>query len=133
MPFPLLQGDAAQHHPFVHQHVIADLCCLPDHHPHAVINEKAPSNASPRMNLDARQETADMGDETGQEQESSPPEEVSETVEPDSVQARIAGQHFRQAAGSRVLGKDGLDVLSYHSEEAGLLLGRGLFPGTFFT
>jgi hypothetical protein len=40
------------------------------------------------------------------------PEEVRDSVHPDGMQARIAGYDLQDALGSRIFGKNRLDVLS---------------------
>ena len=49
VPAGATQGDA-----MVERAVIADLGGFPDHHPHAVIDEKAPPDAGTGMDFDAR-------------------------------------------------------------------------------
>jgi hypothetical protein len=52
MTFALLHRSAAEGHPVVEHHVVADLGGLADHHTHAVIDEEPPADPRARVDLD---------------------------------------------------------------------------------
>ncbi len=60
MPFALLFPRTPERHPVIQQHVVPDLARFPDHHTHAVVDEKPSADLRPRMNLYACHEAADL-------------------------------------------------------------------------
>src|SRR5258706_14512927 len=63
MAFSLLVAGAAQGHTLVQQHIVADLRGFPDHYARAMIDEKSPPDRGPRMDFDARQKAAELGEQ----------------------------------------------------------------------
>src|ERR1017187_4387855 len=60
MAFALLIAGTAQGHALVEQHVVADLRGLAYYHAGTVVDEEAASDGGSRMNLNPRQEAADL-------------------------------------------------------------------------
>jgi hypothetical protein len=108
----LLKACASQNSAHVHQHIIANLGRLPYDHAHAVVDEKPAAYFSAWVYFYSCKEAGYMGGEAGKEKEPVHPEKVGYPVHPDGMQARIAGYDLPDALGSRVFGKDRLDVLS---------------------
>ncbi len=111
MAFDPLRCGAAQDHPLVYQHVIADLGCFTDHNSGAMVDEKPPANLGARMDLDAGEKAVQMREKTAQGQVVMLPEAVADAVQPEGVQAGVAGQHLKGGAGRRILGEHRLDIL----------------------
>jgi hypothetical protein len=73
---------------------LVPLSRLADYDPHSVVNKEARTEAGSRVNLDAGQETVDMGDEPTDEQKPPHPEPVSESLKPQGVNPGIAKKDF---------------------------------------
>jgi hypothetical protein len=65
------------------------------------------------MDLDARESPVQLRQQPGQGQVIPDPETMSHPVQPTRVQPRVTDQDLEQAAGSRILEVNGLDVLTY--------------------
>ncbi len=75
----------------IERHIVADLGCLADDDTHAVVNEEPPTDTRPWMNLDAGQPTPQVGTHSRQQLPFALPKPVRKAMDPDRVQARIAG------------------------------------------
>ena len=82
--------------------IVADLGSFPDDDAHAVVNEKTPSDACPRMNFYARQPAPDVGQKTREPLQAPMPQPVRQAVKQKSVKAGIAGNDLPGRARSRV-------------------------------
>src|SRR5690606_38853914 len=81
-----------------------------DDHAHAVIDEEAGAQLRPRVDLNARQEPADVGDDPGQNVAPAAVEPVGDSVDLDGVEARIGQDDLPDALDGRVPLEDHLDV-----------------------
>src|SRR5690606_7379446 len=113
MALALVPAGAAQGHALVQSHVIADLGGFPYHYAHAVVDEETPPHLCSGVDLDTGQPAAQVGQHARQQAGVAQPEPMCETVEPDSVQSRIAQQHLPLAAGSRVTMEYAGDIFSH--------------------
>jgi hypothetical protein len=104
-------------------HVVADLGGLADHHAHAVIDEHSPPYARAGMDLDARQNAADVRRRATDPAQAMPPEPMRDLVQPERMQARVARQHFPMIARRRIAVEDGIDVFSKSLEHSESMLG----------
>lgn len=97
----------------VHQHVVTHDRCLPDDHPHAVVNEEPTPDRRSRMDLDSGEIAGDLGQQTSQwaQRRILHPDGMGETVCPDGMDALVCdGDHeFRRGGG--VLTHGGVEVL----------------------
>ena len=73
--FPAL---AAECHPLVEGYVVSDNRGLPDDNAHPVIDEETPSYRRPGMNLDAGDESAELGEDASDQLELMVPQEMGE-------------------------------------------------------
>jgi len=80
------------------------------------------------MDLDACEKTVQMRQKAAQSQVLTPPKAVGDAVQPEGVQARIAGQHLQGGAGCRILGKRRPDILAHPIDPAAQKTGT-LAPG----
>lgn len=85
---PPAEGD-----PVVQHHVIPDLGGLPDHHAHAVVDEEAPTDPRPGMDLHPGEGAHPLGEDQGRQLRAPPPQPVGEAMGPDRVQPRRGEQH----------------------------------------
>ena len=69
------------------------------------------ADGCPRVDLDPRQETGNMGQQPGGKPHVPFPEPVRGAVEPDGVKSRVAEQDFQNALGGRVPLEDDLDFV----------------------
>jgi len=99
MPFALLQGSPPERHTVVHRHIFADDRGLSDHDACAVIDEEALPYRCARMNLDARQQSGDMGEKACGEFRSAHPHAVRHPVRPDGMEPRIDERDLRMRSG----------------------------------
>ena len=65
MALASLLAGAAQRHALVEHHVVADLGRLADDDAHAVVDEEALADLRAGVNLDAGDQTAEVGDQRG--------------------------------------------------------------------
>ena len=94
----------------IERHIVADHGGLADDHAHAVIDEEAAADAGARMDLDARDHAAHVGNETPEQAEAAFPEQVRHMVEEQRVEARIAEEHLDLGADRRVAAEYAADV-----------------------
>ena len=111
MALGLLPAHPAQGYAMIEGDIVADLGGLADHHPHAVVDEEALADCGAGVDLDAGQESAQVGAEAAEKKEFVLPEPVGDPVEPDGVQPRITENHFQFAARCRVPVEDSLYIL----------------------
>src|SRR6266508_1245619 len=91
-------------------HVRSDLRRLPDHDPHAMVDEEPAPEACRRMDLDAGQAARHVRDEPRERRVTSVPEPVRQTVTGERVNARRAEQHLEPRASGGVTLQDHVDV-----------------------
>src|SRR5262245_31056080 len=89
MALATMRTRAPERDALVDGHVVADLSGLTDHHGHTVIDEEAPTDLRPRMNLDAGQEAAEVAHEPARGPEAARPEPVSDAIDPQRMEPRI--------------------------------------------
>jgi hypothetical protein len=73
MAFQLLMGGPTEDNTLIDQYIIPDLCCFPDDHAHAMVDEESPADLGSGVNLDPCQEAAEVGEQTAEEAEPMPP------------------------------------------------------------
>jgi len=115
----LFQAGAAQRDALVERDVVADLGGLADHHAHAVVDEDALADDRARVDLDAGEPARQVRDEAPQPLQAVHPAPVRGQVQPDGVQAWVAGDHLEAAARGRVAVEDALDVGSQAGKHEG--------------
>src|SRR6267378_2847137 len=84
----------AERHAVVQSAVVAQLCGLADHHPHAVVDEHAAADFRARMNLDAGEKTRDVRHEAGEPAHPNAPQPVRQAMNQERVKTGIAGEDF---------------------------------------
>src|SRR5258706_2347146 len=92
--------------------LVADCRRLADHDAHAVIDEDAPADGGPRMDLDAGEEADPVRDEAREPGKAHRPQRVREAVQLQRVEARIARDHFPHAARGGIAFENALDVFA---------------------
>ena len=109
----LLQGTTAQGHAVVQHHVVTNLSGLTNHNAHAVIDEEAAANGCAGVNLHAGQKTSKLRKGTSQSLRLILlPELMGQTVNPNSVHARIVQRNLDSATRSRVMLADVLNIFT---------------------
>jgi hypothetical protein len=73
------------------------------------------------VDLDPSEKPMDVGEKASQEEKLVLPQEVSNAMQPESVQARIAADHLPNGLGCRVFSENGLNILFYPLEHISLL------------
>jgi hypothetical protein len=114
MPSPRLRPRATEGHPVVQQHVVTDDGGLTDHHAHAVVDEEPATDRGARVDLDAGEETRQLGDHTREQSQPGPPEAVREPVTPHGVQAGVGQPDLEAGAGGGIATTRVRDVLTDH-------------------
>src|SRR5436190_11353546 len=102
MPLAALAAGAAQRDALVQQNVVADDGGFADHHARAVINEEPAPDCRAGVNLDLREEAADLREDTRQQRDVPAIESMGESVRQDSVESRIAEEDLDDALGRRI-------------------------------
>ncbi|MNT50691.1 hypothetical protein D3C72_1876220 [compost metagenome] len=77
-----------------------------------MVDEDAPADDRARMDLDARDDAGDIGNEAPHPLHAPRPAPVRPAMHDDGVQARITGQHLPAIAGGRVTFDDAVDVFA---------------------
>jgi hypothetical protein len=77
-----------------------------------MVDEEAPADAGPGVDLDAGEGPIQVGKPPGQELQLSNPQPVSQPVAPDSVKARVREEEFQLISGRRITLEGCPDVLS---------------------
>ena len=121
MALALLPAGAAQGHTVIEGAVVADLRRLADHHPHAMVDEKTPPDPRPGVNLDARQQARQGGDEARRPLQAMAPEIMTETMHQQGVNAGIGGQHLEGIARRGIAVEDAVNVFTDSLEHAASL------------
>ncbi len=101
----ILERCAAQHHPHIDEDIVADLGSLADNDPHAMVDDYPPADHGTGMDLNSREEPADVGDEPGTEFQVMGPEPVGPPVEPEGMESRVTDEDFKGGAGGGISGK----------------------------
>src|SRR5215472_9039049 len=112
---PLVAG-AAEGHSLEQAHVPADLRRLTDDHAHAVVDEEPGAQLGRGMDLDAREETAEVRQPACGGRPSRPPQGVRDAMDPDGVDAGIAQHDLEGGARSRIALQHGSDILAHRFE-----------------
>jgi hypothetical protein len=76
-----------------------------------MVNEKAPTNIRPRMNLNPCEKSIYMGDKPREPAKTLLPQIMRNTMHPDCMQTGIACQYLKPAARRGVFVKDSPNVL----------------------
>src|SRR5205814_4834645 len=93
-----LEARPRQAHALVERHVFPDLGRLADDDAHAMVDEEPRTEPSRRVDLDARQEPREVGEDTGRGYPAGAPEAVGDAMEHESVDARIAEERLEAGA-----------------------------------
>jgi hypothetical protein len=75
-----------------------------------VVNKEAPADGSPRVNLNASEEPADLRDKAGQQRDVPAVELVGQTVRKDGMETRVAEKDLNDAFRRRVFAKDSIEL-----------------------
>ena len=90
--------------------VVADDGGLADHDAHAVVDEQALADRSRRVNLDARPQAIEVGDQPGQERDARLMQRVRQAVQLPSLETGVGQDDRNRAMCRRVAVKRCLDV-----------------------
>lgn len=119
MPLDLGQRTSAERYSVINHHVLADLCGLTDHHPHAVVDEESAADGGTGMDFDSGKEPGQLGDQArGKTERRILPQPVRHTVGPNGVQAGVCEKVLKRASSRRVVGPGGIEVFLKPCEEA---------------
>src|SRR5439155_13765731 len=127
----LLEARAAQGDAVEQRDVLPDLGRLADDHAHAVVDEQARPQLGGGVDLDARQETAHMGQEARGYEPAVAPEPVSGPVEPDGVDARVTEHHLERRVRGGVTFENRPNIASHsfeHTVSPSVTFSPGLGP-----
>ena len=97
VPFFFLHAGAAESHALIQRAVSADFGGFADHHAHAVIDEQPRSDVRSGMDLDACEETPDMGDKASQDQPAMHPQPMCQTMEEQGMHTGVTPQDLDDA------------------------------------
>jgi hypothetical protein len=111
-----LQACSTQHHPLVHEDIIADFRGLTYDHSRTVVDKKAPAYSSPGVYLDLREKTVDLRDKACQEIAVVAVKEIGRTVPPQGMKPWVQEKYLPGAPGRRVTFHRGLDVFAHQSK-----------------
>ena len=112
MTLSLVPAGATQSDAVIQGDVITDLCGLTDDHTHTVIDKKAVSDGSPRVNLDARHPSTESGEQSRQPLQPHTPQTVGDPVMNDRMHSGIGRQNLKGITCCWVTFKDTRDVVS---------------------
>ena len=93
---PLAPAGSAQGHTVIEGDVVADLGGFADHHPSAMVNEEARTDAGAGVDIDVAQQPSGETQQTRGIAPLASPQAMREAVEHDCVHARIGGQHLQR-------------------------------------
>jgi hypothetical protein len=111
VPLHLGQAAPAEGDVVVKHDVVPDLGRLPDHHAHAVVDEEAPPDRGPGMDLDPGDGPGPLRQQPGDQPMTTPPQGMTQPVRPDRMQAGIAQYQLGLAADCGIVVDGGLEVL----------------------
>ena len=100
----------------VERHIIANDGGFADHHPHAVVDEKASTDRRARVNLDAGQATGKVRDHAPAPIPLTNPEAVRQTMQDQRMNPRITGEHLPCRTRRRIAVKHGTDIFTQTTE-----------------
>src|SRR5258706_7639356 len=106
-------ASTAQRHALVNQHVVADLGSLADHHAHAVVDEEAPPDAGPRVDVDTSHGAGKLRDHARQRKPARAIQAVRQTVHQNGMKTGVAQDDFKYTARSRIAPEYGVDLLAH--------------------
>ena len=112
MTLAAFDAGPAQRDTLVEQNIVADLRCLADDDPEAVVDKQALADFGSRVDFNSGQQTRNVGDEPRGYIKLAFIEPERKAVAQDGMQAWIAEQNFLAALSGRVFPIDGLDVLA---------------------
>src|SRR5499427_4882691 len=112
---PLVAG-AAESHPLEQAHVPPDLGRLTDDHAHAVVDEEPGAKLGRGMDLDTREEAAEVRQPARSRRPSRAPESMRDAVDPDRVDTGIAQHDLEGGARGRIALQYGSNVLTHRFE-----------------
>jgi hypothetical protein len=112
----LVPGGAAQGNALIEGDVVADLGGFADDDAHAVVDEEAPADPGPRVDLDAGHPAAEIGHQARQPLPAGRPQAVGQPMQPDGVQARITGEDLECVASRRITVEYALDIFTHTFE-----------------
>jgi hypothetical protein len=101
---------APKSNPLVQGHVITNYRSLTNHNPHAVINEEPLTNLCGGMDLDARDGSIELRDDSRENGDSSTIQSVRKPMQLSRVKPGITEHHFEGAARSGVTLEYCLDI-----------------------
>jgi hypothetical protein len=100
----------------INRHIIPNDRGFPNHHPRAVINKQIVPDFGPRVNLDTRYHTGDVGKNAGQQATFPAPQPVIHAVKHDGMKAVIGQQDLPKSRGDGVTLLDGFDKAGHTRE-----------------
>ena len=119
-----------QNDPLIHQHIIADLRRFADDYTHPVVDEEAPADPCPRVDLNTGEEAIHMREQASSEMKPVPPQEMGDAMKPQGVQSRIAEDDLYDTPCCRVFGKNSPHILCKDAKGIGHLR---YLPNTYST
>ena len=99
MAFALFLTRPAEGDTLIEGHVVADDRRFSDDDAHAMVDEQAFADLGAGMDLDAREEAGNRGNEAGRDEPLMLIEEVGQAMGPDGMKAGIAEQDFQRVLG----------------------------------
>ena len=118
VPFAAIFASPAQRDSLINQNIITDLRRLTNDHAHTMVNEKAPSDLGPRMNLNTRQKSGNLRNESRDQIKAFAVEPMRQPVQQNRVKARITKNDFQHALRGRIFPEDGRQLLANRGDRS---------------
>ena len=112
MAFAFFLTRPAEGHALIEGNVVADDRRFSDDNAHAMVNEQAFANLGAGMDLDAREEAGNGGNDAGRDKPLMLVEEVGQAMGPDGMKAGIAKQDFQRILSSWIAVLDDANVVA---------------------
>src|SRR4051812_39517475 len=97
-----LEAERTQCHTLIQLDMFADFGCLADYHTRAVVDEEMLANRGARVDIDARASVGPLGHHAWNERYVEFVQHVCQPIDRDSLQSRIAEDHFVERLAGRV-------------------------------
>ena len=112
MALTLVPACAAQRHALIQGHIITNFSGLADHDPHAMVDKEATPHLGTRMNLDPGQPPPKIGHQASEPFPAFPPQQPRQSVNPDRMHARVAGQDLECITRRRITMENALNIFT---------------------
>src|SRR5579871_1038804 len=101
---------AAQGDPLIEQDIVTDLGGFPDHYAHSMVDKEPAANGGPRVNFDAGEETAYLGNEARQQGNTPAIQFMGKTVRQNGMEAGVAEKDLDDRFGGGIFAEDSLEL-----------------------